>query len=109
MRYSIKINPYESTAVTKFQHNPHSSKRLIESATNPLKIRTYPPKGKKRLSDVVLFMRPILKESLIKVFIHYGISFIDLFPAFSFSNKRLIETARIPFKWEFCPFTKKDC
>jgi hypothetical protein len=42
-------------------------------------------------------MRPIFEESLIKVFISAGITFINQLPAISSSIKRLIETGSIPF------------
>jgi hypothetical protein len=77
------ITASESTTVTNFQHNRHSSKRLIESATDPLKIRVLHPKVIRKLSDTVLLVRPNFEESLFKVFIYVGISFIDQLPAIS--------------------------
>jgi hypothetical protein len=51
-----------------------------------------------------------LKELLIKVFIYDESSFIDQFPAFSCSSKRLIETAGIPFvSRDSHPSVEKDC
>jgi hypothetical protein len=75
------------------------------------KIRTFPPKLQKRLANVApLILRLIFKESIIKVFIYDGSSFIDQFPAISCSSKRLIETAGIPFiSRDSYPSVEKDC
>jgi hypothetical protein len=65
---------------------------------------------KRRLSKVAMFLKPIVQESIIYVFIYFKISLIDQFPAFSFSIKRLFETASVPYKSRYSyPNTKKDC